>query len=591
MKKLALLFLFPVLSGPLAADDQLQPIVVTATRMELPADEVLAPTVVIDREQIERSMASDIAELLRFHAGLELGRNGGPGQATSLFIRGSDSNHALVLVDGVEINPGTIGGAALQNIVPHLIERIEIVKGPRSALYGSEAIGGVVNIITRQNAGLELSIGGGRYGTRSAALSAGLGNDEQTVSASIGTLSSDGFPTRDTDGAPDRGYTNRSAGLNAATTIGGADLSLRHWQSEGNTEYLDFFVNPVDQDYRNRATALTVTLSPAAGWSSSIMLSAIADDIDQQQSADTARTDRNVVDWQNNVQAGMHNIVAGLYAAREQTRALSFGTGFDENTDIDALYLQDYIDLSHGELLLAARYTDHETAGNNTTWNAEYGHRFANGWRLIGAIGSAFRAPDATDRFGFGGNPQLQPEQSASMEFGLDRVMGPHTLRITAFRNTIDNLIEYVFDPVSFAGSNVNIARARITGLDAGYRWRNDYWRVAASVLLQNPHDLQNDTQLARRARRSLTLNASRVFDVYTLGFDVLATSQRRDSPFSDTINSGYVLANLSAQMQLTRNWSLQGKIENLLDTNYQTAAGFRSAGRGLYLAARYRLH
>ena len=153
--------------------------------MEMRADESLSSVIVIDRDQIERSLAADVAELLRFHAGLELGRNGGPGQTTSLFMRGTESNHALVMIDGVEINPGTMGGAALQNISPRLIERIEIVKGPRSSLYGSEAIGGVVNIITRNTEGIEARAGGGRYETREASLSTGLSTDKTAVSASL----------------------------------------------------------------------------------------------------------------------------------------------------------------------------------------------------------------------------------------------------------------------------------------------------------------------------------------------------------------------------------------------------------------------
>ena len=175
-KLLTILILGSVLcESPRAQDSaaHFDEIVVTATRMPIARDRALAPMIVIGRDEIERSLALDLAELLRFHAGLEVARNGGPGQPASLFIRGADSNHTLVLVDGVKINPGTLGGAALQNISADLVERIEIVKGPRSSLYGSEAIGGVVNVITREAGGRQLtaSAGGGRYGTREAAVS------------------------------------------------------------------------------------------------------------------------------------------------------------------------------------------------------------------------------------------------------------------------------------------------------------------------------------------------------------------------------------------------------------------------------------
>ncbi len=168
---------FPQLAAHAAEDAQREErIVVTATRIPEPLEEVLAPVVVIDRSTIERTASSDAAELLRFHAGVELGRNGGPGQTTAVFLRGAESHHTLIMIDGVRINPGTIGLAALQNISPDLIERIEIVKGPRSALYGSDAIGGVINVITRRGArnGWTAELGYGDYDTRRASLTGGL---------------------------------------------------------------------------------------------------------------------------------------------------------------------------------------------------------------------------------------------------------------------------------------------------------------------------------------------------------------------------------------------------------------------------------
>ena len=147
--QLALAVAAALVSPSSFAQDELEETVVTATRTPVPLDAVGAPVIVITRSDIERSLASDVSELLQAHAGLEIARNGGPGQTTSLFTRGTESNHTVVLIDGVRINPGTIGGAALQNIAPESLERIEIVKGPRSSLYGTDAIGGVVQLFTR----------------------------------------------------------------------------------------------------------------------------------------------------------------------------------------------------------------------------------------------------------------------------------------------------------------------------------------------------------------------------------------------------------------------------------------------------------
>lgn len=568
----------------------LDPVVVTATRVATPLAETVAPVIVIDRETIERSLAADVAELLRFHAGLELGRNGGPGQTTSLFMRGSESNHALVLVDGIEINPGTIGGAALQNLSPRLIERIEIVKGPRSSLYGSDAIGGVINVITREARGLHARIAAGRYGTRELSAGAGATLARGDLSVSVSRYATDGFPTRTGAGLPDRGHDAFSAGINARVTAGASTLALRHWHSSGTTEYLDFLLAPREQDYLNRATALDWRVPATDTWDSTLTLSQIEDDVDQRQDADFVRTRRDVAEWQNtfSLRPG-HDLVAGLYLAREHTESLSFGAGFDERTDVDALFVEDIRDFGRHRLVLAARYTEHEGFGAHTTWNAEYAHEINELLTISAAAGSAFRAPDATDRFGFGGNPELEPERSRSYELALRARSARHRATLTLFHNRVDDLIDFVFDAETLAGGNVNVARARIEGIEARHEasWVN--WRITTTALLQDPRDLTTDRQLSRRARRSLSVNLARDFGPLSLGLDLLATSRRPDSSFTETINAGYVLASLAGRLELSRHWALQGRLDNLLDTNYETAAGFRSPGRGLYLAAQYR--
>jgi len=169
-------------------------IIVTATRTEIPLSDAIVPVTVITREDIELSLATDLAELLRFEAGIDIGRNGGPGQSTSIFLRGSESNHTLVLIDGVRINPGTLGGAAIQHIAPEIIERIEIVKGARSALFGTDAIGGVINIITRRakDAFVEGGLESGSFDTRSGYVSGGNRSNNGEFGVTLNWQSTDG---------------------------------------------------------------------------------------------------------------------------------------------------------------------------------------------------------------------------------------------------------------------------------------------------------------------------------------------------------------------------------------------------------------
>lgn len=565
-----------------------QPIIVTATRTAQIADESLAPVIVIDRAQIEQSQAVDIAELLRGHAGLDIGRNGGPGQAASLFMRGTESNHVLVMVDGVKINPGTIGGAALQNIDPDLIERIEIVKGPRSTLYGSDAVGGVINIITRRAAtGVDSSayVGAGRYDTRKAGAGLHKGGDDYRAGIDVGYTDTAGFPSRTTS-AIASAYDNRSLNLYGGKRFGATNVELSHWQAGGTSHYLDFSLAPVSQDYVNRVTALKLDAAPQDNWTTTLRLSRAVDNIDQNQSSDFAHTRRDAVDWQNDLQlTAAQLLTAGLYASRDHASSSVFGSAFDDNTDVKALYAQDDVSLGQHRILLAARHTHHDAFGGHTTWDGEYGYHFTPRTRVSAALGTAFRAPDATDRFGFGGDPNLRPETSRNVELGVHhRLTDAQSLAISIFDNRIKNLIEY--DLAS--NKLMNIGRARIRGIEATYDIQARPWGAHIEAIAQDPKDEVSGEPLARRAKRTLT--ASLFYDAgrYRLGADWLATSKRKDSPFSTVYNAGYGLLNLTALTRLSKEWTLQGRVENLTDQPYTLADGYNTAGRSLYVELRY---
>jgi vitamin B12 transporter len=569
-------------------------VVVTATRVPMPIDAVLAPTIVIDRETIERSAATDASDLLRFHAGLDLGRNGGPGQTTAVFIRGAESNHTLVLLDGVRMNPGTIGLAALQNIPPEMIERIEVVKGPRSALWGTDAIGGVINVVTRRGSqdGWSAEAGYGDYETRKASVNGGLplgGKADLDFGASW--LDSAGFPTRSTD-RTDRGFDNLSASAQLRADVGFAEVALRYWSASGTTEYSDFFLTPVDQDFSDSTTSAEVSLPVATRGLARFTLSHFADSVDQNQSPDYLRTRRDTADTQfdwNATQAQSFGL--GAMFSREQARSESYGDVMRADTDAINLYVQDRIAAGPHNAMLALGYTDHETAGSAVTWNAEYGYALNERTRVHGLAGTGFRAPDATDRYGFGGNPNLRPERSRNYELGLRHALGERqSIELSAFRNEIDDLIEFVtlsYDP--FEGENRNVARARIEGIEAAWSYADGPWQARVEAIYQDPRNLEDDSLLLRRAQESLTVSVARAFGTVILGLDVLATGDRQDFGFPSPVTlDGYVLADLTAQWQVTRSLSVVGRVENLLNEQYELADTFNTPDRGVYVTLRY---
>jgi vitamin B12 transporter len=581
------------LSAATGAADPLEPVVVTATRTAQSLDEALQSVEVITRAELERLPAGDVADALRLRAGVEVARTGGPGQQTSLFLRGTESNHVLVMVDGVRINPGTIGSAAVQNITPEMVERIEVVKGPRSTLYGSDAIGGVVNVVTRQGAatGVAAEVGAGSFDTRTAGLSAALAGERAEASLSAYWLDSEGFPTRTGDDVA-RGYRNLSVNGSLRGSAGDVDLAARAWHASGTSEYSDFFVTPVDQDFVNSTFALEASVEPAERWRSRLLVGHATDDIGQNQSPDFLRTRRWQLDWQNDLTLGDHHaLTAGLLLQDEDAESESYGLGFDTRTATRLFYAQDQASFGRHRLLLAAGYTDHDSFGGHLTWNAEYGLALGEAGSAWVSAGTAFRAPDATDRYGFGGNPDLEPESSRSIELGIRHRLGArHQLSLVAFRNDIEDLIQYVVtDYTTYDGENRNVEQARTTGIEAAWEFASGPWFARAAATLQDPRDVAADAPLLRRARENLTVALARRFGPHEFAIDVLAAGEREDFGFPGPVKlDGYILANLSARVSLPLSWTLVARLENVLDEQYELARGYNTMDRSLFVSLRH---
>jgi vitamin B12 transporter len=591
--------------SPALAGEPLEETVVTATRTPLPLDLVGVPVIVIGRDEIERSMASDVSEILRRHAGLEISRNGGPGQTTSLFLRGADSNHSVVLVDGVRVNPGTLGAAAIQNISPESLDRIEIVKGPRSALYGTDAIGGVVQLFTRR--GERDSVGAGsNFGSNSTYQFFGdatlVVNERAKFGFGASVSESDGIPTF-LDDEHERGYRNTTARGNAEFTLSEAlALRVHGWHSSGRTEYTepDFFsapiaYAPVSQDYENSVYALESEYRATNGLRLRGSLGRVQDLIEQNQlnvfsgAPDYARTSRNTLDLQLDLPTlHGHSLTFGAQRSDENTAALSFGTLFDIDTVVTQLFVQDQFRLGRVTGLLALGHVEHDTFGRQLTWNAELGTAIGSGTRVALLGGSAFRAPDSTDRFGFGGNPELDPEQSRQIELRVRQKIGTRqSLTLSLFDNRIRELIEYVVsDPLTFDGRNENVERVRIRGAEFGYELRGSQWRLRADVVLQNPRDESQGQRLLRRARESVSASFERRFGKMDLEIDLQAHGARRD--FGNTELGAYTLADIGLRYRLTNAFSVQGRVGNLFDERYALAAGYRTQARHFTVGMRY---
>lgn len=592
-----------------SADDStpLGDVTVTATRTPLIADQEVAPVIIIGSGQIQLAQGQDVGAVLRQYAGLDIAQNGGAGQPESLFLRGTSSTHVLVMIDGVRINPDNGFGSALQNIRLQDVERIEIVKGPRSALYGSDAIGGVINIITKKaSQGLHYGahLGAGRYGTYDAGGDFSYGEGDSSAGVEADDAHTDGFPS--VAGTPfDSGNKDRTFKLFGRTKLGGAELSLDHWQSKGYTQYTSFdptvFAPPIplipfDENFEDAVTDLGASGNPHEGWHSALNFSHMLDEIDQRQvdsfnsppAPDFVHTQRNALDWQNDLAVTDDQLLTlGLYTEREHTATESFGSVYDESHRVNALYGEDDLDLGAQRLVVSGRETHDGEFGDHFTWSTDYGYDLSNQTKLTAGIGTGFRAPSAAERFGFDGNPGLRPETSRNLEAGIRQKFGTdQELDASLFQDKLDDLILFV-PTGAFTGQLENVGHARIRGLELSYLLSGESWSWRSDAIFQDPRDTDTDATLIRRAKRTLTSSLDWRDGRTSLGLSLLLTGTRPDGDFTTgapVTDAGYGLLGASLHRDLGGGFGLLLRIDNLLDRQYQQVNGYNTAGRSLFV-------
>jgi len=582
----------------------LEELVVTADRQEKSLADTIPSASVYTRVDIERLQPLDLPDLLAHLPGVAITRSGGRGANTSVFIRGTNSNHALVLLDGMRIGSASLGLSQLEYLDPALIERVEVVRGTRSSLYGSDAIGGVIQVFTRRaDSGLKpsVSIGQGRFGTGTASASLAGGNDASSGHFTVSRYQTDGIDNL----ADDSGANADRDAFNNTSFAGGAQhrfdngvvAGVNHYYSEGQNEFDDDYIDP---DFDPVAADLTAefSLQSTGVFASMPLREGLGIRVEGGHTRnDTTNTDRlglafgypNQFDterasaraqlnWQP---APAGTLVAGGDFYRDRLDSNEpFAEDSRDNTGVFAQY-----EHRLGEHLLSGsmRTDDNEQFGQETTGSAAWAWQFQPDVRFSASYASGFKAPTFNDLYWpFAGNPDLEPERSDSVEAELRGKLAAGYWAITTWNTEIDDLINWApadpNDPLGIWQPD-NVDSARIRGAELVLETRLGAWQLGANVGYTDTEDKATGNQLVGRPRESLDIDIDRTLGRVELGASLRVRGERYEDVCNTAHVSGFATVDARLGYLLPEDFRVALALRNIFDQDTRTASRYNSEG------------
>jgi vitamin B12 transporter len=585
--------------------------VVTATRSEVDKNELAAATTVYTRHDIERLQAKTLPDLLKGTTGIDLTQQGGDGKTTSVFMRGTDSSHVLVLVDGIKVGSATLGTTAFEFIPIDQIERVEIIRGPQSSLYGSEAIGGVIQIFTRKGGRSEkptvtLDAGGGNYDTMRAAGTVSGKWQDSWYSVGASHYNTQGFDSRQpvpgffgVDQPDDDGYHNTAVNARVGHRFANhAEIEASFMRAQGRNEFDGTMQDKTK--FINQVASLAGSLELTDFWKTTVRLGHSFDDNDNfaPNGSFSTRffTQRWNGTWLNEFAVSEnHQLTVGFDGRNDE---IDSSENFSGNSRYDfGVFGNLHSRLFDDHFINASlRWDENEAFGDNVTGNIGWRYNSPIGISPFASFGKAFKAPTFNDLYwpndGFAfGNPDLKPEESTTAEVG---VAGNHELfqwEARAFHTNIDDLINWA--PVNPANifspwTPQNVSKAQIDGLEAEIGTQILGWTGKLNMTLLDPQDRETDKRLHRRYQKSLSFDLSRSFGPIDVGGTVLAQGDRFDDPENTIRVAGYATIDLRAAYHFDKNWMVSARLNNLLDKQYQLVNTYNTADRNFFVSIHY---
>ena len=573
----------------------LDTLVVTATRSEEKIKDVPARISIIEPQIVEQSPIAELPHLLMSDASIDMMQYGGYGQAASIFTRGTNSTHTLVLRDGVRLNTGSAGSASLAFIDTTDIKQIEVLKGPASVLYGTDAIGGVVQLVSKtpEKTGAFVTGEIGEHSTYKSVIGADLAENGIYAQIRGQRLESDGTQVTDfkdaqvNAGAYDQKGFSAKFGIEKEQYAASVDYS----ENQGTSTYVDGIndanwnligLKNVSQDFKNEIINVKGRVNLSDNFALHARLSQFKDDLEQNDSHDaiynTTKEAELYSKWQF---SSTQNLLAGIATKNIKSDVFSvssFGiVDYDKTVESTGYFVQHQYQSEKLHTQLGVRVEDHETFGTHTVGQAAARYQILPATSIYTNIGTAFRAPTNNDLYAlsWGGNPELKPEESISYEIGLDQQLTDHlTMGLSAYRNEVDDLITYVTDPITYEGRLYNVKKATFTGGEFNLDWAKDELFTNISYAYAQPKDKETDQDLPRRSRQSLTLTSGLKNEVYGISASLSAKSRPKNSTIS-----GYATVDVNAFWNVNPNVKLFTNIQNIGDVEYKTT----SYGSGYY--------
>jgi vitamin B12 transporter len=570
-------------------------VTVTADRLEEPVTDKTDAVTVITSEEIEQHQWHHVNDVLEQVPGLILLQSGSPGKVTSVFLRGAGSSQVLVLVDGVQVNSPYFGGINFEDLTTDNVERIEVIKGPQSPLYGSESIGGIIHIITRRGEGspkVNASFEGGSFNTFRE--KAGISGSQNNLNYAFTFSRQDSDGILDNDEFNENSFSGRAGYTwDNATSL---DFTTQVYDSEAGLPF-DFVSLPALLQNQDTSTVLFGThFTHSTGNLFNLNASfSIADrDYHYENPENTFAPEQDNTsrsyefNVQNDFQVNDINVISAGYEYETDDIEASDSNGPSLNQTIrnHGIFLQEKLETQHVILTAGFRYDHFNSFGDTVNPRVGIAYRFTPNTKVRASYGRGFRAPSAGDlAFPFYGNPDLRPEKSESWEVGVDHFFNSRTsINASWFHNDYEDLI--TFDPQTLIAGN--IASAMSQGLELAASFQYGAWNLGGGYTYLDTEDKSTGLQLFRRPKHSGNFRIAYQTNKWGGSFSMYSYSERLESDFrvfpsQNVFNPGFIQSDVAVHYQIIPAMRVRARVENIFDEDYEPVLGFPAPGRGAY--------